>query len=250
MKTQSTSKPISQGTCAFCKAELAKNKMTQHLKFCKQRLATFATQEEQSQGSKTRLFHILAEGQYNPQYWLHFELPASESLWWIDRFLKNMWIDDLDHLSGFTINGTNYSTEYPNDFFFSEDDDDEENEEEDISEEEEKKALGEVVDKAVSQFAEAFASSLGVSFNSDPQTTELVAEIKKPRSVYELIDFLKAERVRITKEERSVWKSVKSTLSKEERMKLLILQYQKWIVEEILERNRGLQYGRIARARP
>jgi hypothetical protein len=104
----------------------------------------------------------------------------------------------------------------------------------DISEEEEKKALREVVDEAVSKFAEAFASSLGVPFNSDPQTTELVAEIKKPRFVYELIDFLKAERVRITKEDRSVWKSVKSTLSKEERMKLLILKYQKWIVEEVL----------------
>jgi hypothetical protein len=232
METQSTSKPISQGTCAFCKAELAKNKITQHLKFCKKRLATFAPQEGQSQVTKTRLFHILAEGRYNPQYWLHFELPASESLWWVDRFLKNMWIDDLDHLSGFTINGTNYSTEYPSDFFFSEKEVVEEKV--DISEEEEKKALREVVDEAVSKFAEAFASSLGVPFSSDPQTTELVAEIKKPRSVYELINFLKAERVRITKEDRSAWKSVKSTLSKEERMKLLILQCQKWIVEEVL----------------
>src|SRR5882762_9284012 len=119
METQSTRRPISKGTCTFCKAELAKNKMTQHLKFCKQRLATLATQEEQSQETKTRLFHILAEGQYNPQYWLHFEVPASESLWSLDSFLKDMWIDDLDHLSGFTINGTSYSTDYSDDFFFS-----------------------------------------------------------------------------------------------------------------------------------
>src|SRR5437764_14579245 len=91
--------------------------MTQHLKFCKQRLATLATQEKQSQEAKTRLFHILAEGQYNPQYWLHFEVPASEPLWSLDRFLKDMWIDDLDHLSGFTINGTNYSVDYPDEFF-------------------------------------------------------------------------------------------------------------------------------------
>ena len=118
METQSIRRPISQGTCVFCKAELAKNKMTQHLKFCKQRLATLATQEQQSQEMKTRLFHILAEGQYNPQYWLHFEVPASEPLWSLDDFLKDMWIDDLDHLSGFTINGTNYSTDYPDDFFF------------------------------------------------------------------------------------------------------------------------------------
>ena len=240
MKTQPTSKPTSQGTCVFCKAELAKNKITQHLKFCKLRLATFAPQEGQSQGTKTRLFHILAEGQYNPQYWLHFEIPASESLWWVDRFLKDMWIDDFDHLSGFTINGTNYS-EYQDDFFFSDEEDkegdegEEDEEEEDISKEEEEKALREVVDEAVSQFAEALTHFLGLPSNSDLLPAEWVAEIKKPRSVYELIDFLKAERVRITKEDRSIWKSEKSALSKEGRINLLILQYQKLIVEELLD---------------
>jgi len=99
METQSTPRPISQGTCAFCKAELVKNKMTQHLKFCKQRLTTLAAQERQSQEKKIHIFHILAEGKYNPQYWLHFEVPASEALGSLDRFLKDMWIDDLDHLS-------------------------------------------------------------------------------------------------------------------------------------------------------
>jgi hypothetical protein len=233
METQSTPRPISKGTCAFCKAELAKNKMTQHLKFCKQRLATLATQEEQSQETETRLFHVLAEGQYNPQYWLHFEVPASESLWSLDDFLKDMWIDDLDHLSGFTINGTSYSTEYPDDsFFFNEE---EEREEKDISEEEEEKELREVVDEIVSQFAERFASYLGVPFNADPLTTEWVAEIKRPRSVDELIDFLKAERVRITKEERSVWKDEQDISPETRHRRSLTLQYQKMIVEELLD---------------
>src|SRR5947209_6868445 len=130
METQPARRAISKGICAFCKAEFAKNKMTQHLKSCKERLATIATQEGKSRGTKTRLFHILAEGQYNPQYWLHFEVPASESLWSLDRFLKDMWIDDLDHLSGFTINGTNYSIDYPDDFFsFNEVEETEEEEE-------------------------------------------------------------------------------------------------------------------------
>ena len=141
METQSTPRPISKGTCAFCKAELAKNKMTQHLKFCKQRLATLASQEKQSQETKTRIFHILAEGRYNPQYWLHFEVPASESLWSLDRFLKDMWIDDLDHLSGFTINGTNYSTHYQDDFFFLVKEESEEELGGRLSEEEEKISL-------------------------------------------------------------------------------------------------------------
>src|SRR5260370_18579261 len=167
--------------------------MTHDRKSCKQRLADIAAQEGKSRKTKTRLFHILAEGQYNPQYWLHFEVPASASLWSLDDFLKDMWIDDLDHLSGFTINGTNYSTEYPDDFFFSSEE--EETEEEDLSDEGEEKELREVIDKAVSQFAEGFASFLGVPFNSDPLTAEWIAEIKRPRSIDELIDFLKAERV-------------------------------------------------------
>ncbi|HEY4036506.1 MAG TPA: hypothetical protein VGL94_21325 [Ktedonobacteraceae bacterium] len=233
METQSTPRPLSQGTCVFCKAELAKNKMTQHLKFCKQRLATLATQEQQSQEMKTRLFHILAEGQYNPQYWLHFEVPASEPLWSLDDFLKDMWIDDLDHLSGFTINGTNYSTDYPDDFFFFSEE--EKTEEEDLSEEEEEKELREVIDEVVSQFAERFASSLGIPFNSDPQTAEWVAEIKRPRSVDELIDFLKAERVRIKKEERSVWKDEQDIPVGTRHRRTLTLQYQKIIVEQLLD---------------
>src|SRR5437868_8315468 len=159
METETTHRPISTGTCESCGAELAKNKMTQHLKFCKQRLANIAAQEGKSRKAKTRLLHILAEGRYNPQYWLHFEVPASESLWTLDQFLKAMWIDDLDHLSGFTINGTNYSTDYPDEFFsFHEV---EEAEEEEISEEEQEKELRELVDNTVSELAELSASFPG-----------------------------------------------------------------------------------------
>ena len=71
MATQSASKPVSMGICEFCKAEIAKNKMTQHLKSCKQRRAAIDEQEKQSQEKKERLLHIVVEGGYNPQYWLH-----------------------------------------------------------------------------------------------------------------------------------------------------------------------------------
>jgi len=178
---------------------------------------------------------MLAEGKYNPHYWLHFEVPASEALWSLDRFLKDMWIDDLDHLSGFTINGTNYSTDYPDDFFFfGEEEEEEIEEEEELSEEEQEKALREFVEEVVSQFTERFASYLGVPSNPDLLPTEWFAEIKKPRSLYELIDFLKAEQVRITKEDRSIWKSENNKLSEEGRIKLLILEYQKLIVRTLL----------------
>lgn len=112
IETSVGGKPISKGVCAFCQAELQKNKMTQHLRHCKQRLAALAAQEASSEGPEIRLFHIIAEGRYNPHYWLHFEVPATDPLWAIDAFLKNMWIDDLDHLSDFTINGTTYREQY------------------------------------------------------------------------------------------------------------------------------------------
>src|SRR6266480_295435 len=231
METQTTRRPISKGTCAFCNAELAKNKMTQHLKSCKQRLATIAAQEGKSRKTKTRLFHILAEGQYNPQYWLHFEVPATESLWSLDRFLKDMWIDDLDHLSGFTINGTNYSIDYPDDFFsFNEV---EETVEEVLSEEEKEKELSELVDKIVSEFAEAPASHLGIPLN--PLSAEWIAEIKKPRSVDELVDFLKGELARITKEDKSALKYDQDISLEEKRKRYLTLYYQKMVVEDLLE---------------
>src|SRR3989440_1506979 len=231
METQTTRRPISKGICAFCKAELAKNKMTQHLKSCKQRLANIAAEEGKTRKTKTRLFHILAEGQYNPHYWLHFEVPASESLWSLDSFLKDMWIDDLDHLSGFTINGTNYSIDYPDDFFsFNEV---EETEEEEISEEEKEKELRELVDEIVSEFAEAPASHLGIPFN--PLSAEWIAEIKKPRSVDELVDFLKGELARITKEDKSALKNDQDLSLEEKRKSYLTLYYQKMVVEDLLE---------------
>src|SRR2546421_707761 len=186
METETTHRPISTGTCESCGAELAKNKMTQHLKFCKQRLAKIAAQEGKSRKAKTRLLHILAEGRYNPQYWLHFEVPTSESLWTLDQFLKDMWIDDLDHLSGFTINGTNYSTDYPDEFFFFEgEEQEEETEEEELSEEEQEQELRELVDEIFSENAERAAFYTGSPFNPAPLLTEWIAEIKKPRSVDE-----------------------------------------------------------------
>jgi hypothetical protein len=233
MKTQPTRRPISKGTCAFCEAELVKNKMTQHLKFCKQRLATIAMQEEQSQEMKTHLFHILAEGQYNPQYWLHFEVPASASLETLDRFLKDMWIDDLDHLSGFTINGTNYSNEYPDDFFsFS---DEEEIEEKEISEEEKEAEMRAFVDKTVAIFTEGSASYPGNPLHPDPLSAEWIAEIKKPRSVDELVAFLKEELARITKENKAVWRDDQDIPQETKRQRYSTLHYQKLIVQELLE---------------
>ena len=236
METETTHRPISTGICEFCKAELAKNKMTQHLKFCKQRLATIAAQEGKSRKAKTRLLHILAEGRYNPQYWLHFEVPASESLWTLDQSLKEMWIDDLDHLSSFTINGTSYSDDYPDEFFsFEGEEQEEETEQEELSEEEIEKELRELVDEILSENAERAAFYSGGPFNPAQLLTEWIAELKKPRSVDELVDLLKSEQAKITKEEKSMLNFVPDIPLEERRKIYFTALYRKMVVQELLE---------------
>ena len=55
METQPAQRALSKGTCAFCKVELAKNTMTQHLKSCQARLATLGTNKAPSQADKNPL---------------------------------------------------------------------------------------------------------------------------------------------------------------------------------------------------
>ena len=233
MVTQPARSILSKGTCTFCKMELAKNKMTQHLKSCKARLATLARQGEPSQEPKIRWFHLLAEGQYNPHYWLHFELPASESLWSVDGFLKAMWIDDLDHLSGFTINGTDYSTDEPDAFYaFHEG---AEPEAETLAEEGHEEAMSELVGQVVSSWAEGLASSLGIAFNPDLLSSEWIAELNKPRSAEELVDFLKAERASLLQAEKLARKDEQELSREAQRASYLTKYFQKMVVEELLE---------------
>jgi hypothetical protein len=247
MESQRARRPISKGICAFCKTEVAKNKMTQHLKFCKQRLATIASQEEQSQETKTRLFHILAEGQYSPQYWLHFELPASAPLWSVDGFLKAMWIDDLDHLSGFEINGTNYRDDYSDELisFVGV----KEIEEEDVSEKDKEEEIREIIEDTISKHLEraSFYGEIPLMAVSFP--AEWIAEIKKPRTEDEFMHFLKEELARIEKEERQIWKPSQDLSPREQHTRERTLSYQKYVVEDILEivedRSMNVSLGRI-----
>jgi hypothetical protein len=229
METQPARRPISKGICTFCKSELAKNKMTQHLKSCKQRLAGIAAEEEKSQETNTRLFQILAEGCYNPQYWLHFEVPASETLWSLDNFLKAMWIDDLDHLSSFTINGTDYRAAYPDEIFsFSKGFEDE-----DVGCNEKEKN-GKIIDEIVSRYLpEQVAGPTGlihIDFSA------WVSELKKPRSTDDLVDYLKEELSRIQKEEKRALNS-DGEISEEEFSTIYLTAYsQKMVVKSLLEK--------------
>ena len=109
-------KVMTKGICNFCNAEIDKAKMTQHLKYCKERAAAISASGDGTK-QKQRLFQILAEGRYNPQYWMYLEIPASASLFTLDSFFRDVWVECCGHLSGFEIEGTSYSDE-PEDFSF------------------------------------------------------------------------------------------------------------------------------------
>jgi hypothetical protein len=247
MESQRARRPISKGICAFCKTELAKNKMTQHLKSCKQRLATIALQEEQSQETKTRLFHILAEGQYSPQYWLHFEAPASGSLQSVDGFLKGMWITDLDHLSGFEINGTNYHDNYDDFFSFSKGFEEDLTGETENGTHDKQAKISRLIDAATSPYLSGqFAGRTGI-IHID--FSAWVSELKKPRSIDELVDYLKEELSRTQAEEKHAL-SPRAELSEEEASRAyLTAYYQKRIVKDLLEtvedRSLDVSLGRV-----
>jgi hypothetical protein len=109
-----------KGQCVFCKKSFAKGGMTRHLQACQAR-----QEAQEAVGGKTkpaRLFHLVAEGLYTPEYWLHLELPAAITLQDLDQFLRDIWLECCGHLSMFEIEGQKY-TQLFDDGYFPEDED-------------------------------------------------------------------------------------------------------------------------------
>jgi hypothetical protein len=73
--------------------------MSRHLEACKARKAAIAA----SDAPRTRLFHLAVQGTYNPAYWMNLEMPASATLYDLDRFLRGVWVECCGHLSMFKV---------------------------------------------------------------------------------------------------------------------------------------------------
>src|SRR5207248_638634 len=109
------------GICKFCRGEFDKAKMSQHVKYCKERQrieAELAKSPKSKKFIRTKLFHIVLEGKYNPQYWMHIEMPAEAQLINLDDFIRAVWVECCDHLSAFQIGEFYYESEPPS-FDFS-----------------------------------------------------------------------------------------------------------------------------------
>src|SRR5438105_1609877 len=116
MTEQTKVKPTYSGLCKFCRGEFEKAKMSQHLKNCKERARMEAETAKSPKGKKflrTKLFHIVLEGKYNPQYWMHIEMPAEAQLIHLDDFIRAAWVECCDHLSAFQIGEFYYKSEPP-----------------------------------------------------------------------------------------------------------------------------------------
>lgn len=107
MAKKTVTRETSKGICNFCKGEFEKSKMTQHLKYCKQRIASMETTRAQ-EPEKTKLFHLVVEGRYLPMYWMHLEMPADATLADLDDFLRATWLECCGHLSAFRIGKVSY----------------------------------------------------------------------------------------------------------------------------------------------
>src|SRR6266567_4066403 len=191
MATKPKTNVTTKGVCNFCNDEFDKAKMTQHLKHCKQRVAAFAVITGDEARQKQKLFHILAEGRYNPQYWMHLEIPASEPLVTLDGFFRDIWVECCDHLSGFEIGGTSYADE-PGDFAFEivgaevqEEGDEkqedevveEEEEEEDLSPEELAEEIGKFLDEEPPEYRNRIPDELQVEVRSLEVPLEKVVKV-------------------------------------------------------------------------
>ena len=99
--------PTSRGQCGLCGRMFAKARMTTHLKSC--------TRKAQAGGggkknvAKRPVFHIVVEGRYLPEYWMHLEVPTAAKLELLDQFLRDVWLECCGHLSLFQIGDTFYS---------------------------------------------------------------------------------------------------------------------------------------------
>ncbi|MFQ6035360.1 MAG: hypothetical protein ACE5NM_05865 [Sedimentisphaerales bacterium] len=99
---------VSQGKCNLCGGTFSKQAMTKHIKSCKQKEVACDTPAKQS-SRKTETFHIVVEGRFLHDYWLHLEVPSSITLAMLDSFLRQTWLECCGHMSAFTIEGQVYS---------------------------------------------------------------------------------------------------------------------------------------------
>ena len=90
----------SQGICSLCRKQCGKAAMIRHLKSC-------APRHDLPVGEPETLYHLrVASG--IPLYWLDLEAEESATLFDLDQFLREIWLECCGHMSAFHLAGVEY----------------------------------------------------------------------------------------------------------------------------------------------
>lgn len=92
------------GKCSLCNGTYSKAEMKKHLNLCMKTKSSADSGYQQ----KRKVFHIVVEGAYSPEYWMHLEVDADATLENLDSFLRDTWLECCGHMSAFTIQKKRY----------------------------------------------------------------------------------------------------------------------------------------------
>jgi hypothetical protein len=85
------------GPCRLCGKTFGKAAMTRHLTSCWQKHMAAPSKP----AAKHSWFHLIIEGRFNRDYWLHLQASAKESFGSLDSVLRRIWLECCGHLSAF-----------------------------------------------------------------------------------------------------------------------------------------------------
>ena len=90
-----TRRKATRGICAVCKNEFGRRAIIAHLE-------KHMAEQDRTPGEHVPRLHLLVEGAYGPEYWLHLDVRADATLKKLDTFLRGIWLECCGHLSQFT----------------------------------------------------------------------------------------------------------------------------------------------------
>ena len=100
---------ISYGTCEKCGHRTTKGYMLRHIRKC------FGIETMVEEKGKQQ-FQLRMEAEYLPMYWLDIEIDADKKLRFLDKFLREIWLECCGHMSQFQINDYHYVMPYDDSF--------------------------------------------------------------------------------------------------------------------------------------
>jgi hypothetical protein len=91
----------SKGNCAYCGHSFKKAGMTRHLKSCSKRTDQISKTDSKSK-NRINIFHLMIQGAFGGDYWLHLEMSDKAKLKELDHYLRVIWLECCGHLSQFS----------------------------------------------------------------------------------------------------------------------------------------------------